>query len=143
VKVNASCGDETCTLSGEGKLTKVKKDKLKPASADLGPGETTTLKLFFTKKSQRPRDPQGARRGREGQGEGHRPRDGCGRQRGDREAHDHARIPRPGPRVGTTQAPKPGWTGPPSFPGRIVRAAWQTALEAAGCGGRALSTQTS
>jgi hypothetical protein len=35
-QVKASCGHEACTLSAEGKLTKVKKDKpLKPASADL------------------------------------------------------------------------------------------------------------
>jgi hypothetical protein len=52
VKVDASC-DEACTASGEGNLTKVKKDKLKPASADLGPGETTTLKLKLTKKTRK------------------------------------------------------------------------------------------
>jgi hypothetical protein len=52
VKVSASC-DEACTASGEGKLTKVKKDKVKPASADLGPGETTTLKLKLTKKTRK------------------------------------------------------------------------------------------
>ena len=53
VKVKASCGDEACTASGEGKLTKVKKDKVKPASADLGPGETATLKLKLTKKTRK------------------------------------------------------------------------------------------
>jgi hypothetical protein len=53
VKVKASCGDEACTANAEGKLTKVKKDKLKPASADLGPGETTTLKLKLTKKTRK------------------------------------------------------------------------------------------
>jgi hypothetical protein len=53
VKVEASCGDEACTASGEGKLTKVKQDKVKPASADLGPGETATLKLKLTKKTRK------------------------------------------------------------------------------------------
>jgi hypothetical protein len=53
VKVKASCGDEACTASGEGKLKKVKKDKVKPASADLGPGETATLKLKLTKKTRK------------------------------------------------------------------------------------------
>ena len=56
VKVKASCGDEACTASAEGKLTKVKKDKLKPASAGLGPGETTTLKLKLTKKTRKKAD---------------------------------------------------------------------------------------
>jgi hypothetical protein len=56
VKVKASCGDEACTVRGSGELTKVKEHAtideskfgpagLVPASADLGPGETTTLKL--------------------------------------------------------------------------------------------------
>ena len=35
-----SCGDEACTARAKGKLTKVKNDKLKPAEADLEPGET-------------------------------------------------------------------------------------------------------
>jgi hypothetical protein len=55
VKVKASCGDEECTVSGEGSLTNVRevgragkgtvRAGVGPASADLGPGETTTLKL--------------------------------------------------------------------------------------------------
>jgi hypothetical protein len=81
VKVNASCGDalegrgaedEACTARAEGKLlwftpvpsrlarsarpdppTNVKHGKLKPASADVGPGETTTLKLKLTKKTRK------------------------------------------------------------------------------------------
>ena len=54
--------------------------------------------------------PPGARRGRERQGEGHRQGDGCGRQRGDREAHDHTRqVGTTGSRawrLGTSQAPR-------------------------------------
>jgi hypothetical protein len=39
VKVKASCGDEACTASSEGKLTKVKHDKLVgTASAGSGAG---------------------------------------------------------------------------------------------------------
>ncbi len=53
VIVKASCGDEACTASGEGKLTKVKNDKLKPASADLVPGEKTKLELGLTPKTRR------------------------------------------------------------------------------------------
>jgi lysophospholipase L1-like esterase len=52
VKVSASC-DETCTARAEGKLTKVKKDKLKPASADLAPGETRNLALALTPKTRK------------------------------------------------------------------------------------------
>jgi hypothetical protein len=39
VKVKASCGGEACTVRAEGKLTKVKNDKLKPASDDLDPAD--------------------------------------------------------------------------------------------------------
>jgi hypothetical protein len=58
VKVKASCGDEACTVSGEGNLHAADghrgdsqgskwwlKPWLKKANADLGPGETTTLEL--------------------------------------------------------------------------------------------------
>jgi hypothetical protein len=50
VKVDASCGDEACTVRAEGKLTKGQKGKLKPARDDLDPandgnGERTTLYL--------------------------------------------------------------------------------------------------
>jgi hypothetical protein len=69
VQVKASCGDagypadaqggldDLCTARVKGKLTKVKKDKLKPvrrlASTDLAPGETETLALKLTKKTGR------------------------------------------------------------------------------------------
>ena len=44
VKVKASCGYETCTLSANGKLTKVNNDKLKPIhSWVVAPGKTTSL----------------------------------------------------------------------------------------------------
>jgi hypothetical protein len=70
VKVKASCGDEACTARARGQLS-WRRDadlprcpvqprpivhdqcRLKPASADLGPGETTTLKLKLTKKKRR------------------------------------------------------------------------------------------
>jgi hypothetical protein len=68
VKVKASCGDfgypssyyptETlmCTARAEGKLTKVKKHKLKPTrrlgSTDLQPGDTGLLMLKVTKKQR-------------------------------------------------------------------------------------------
>jgi hypothetical protein len=68
VKVKASCGDfgypssyyptETlmCTARAEGKLTKVKKHKLKPTrrlgSTDLQPGDTDLLMLKVTKKQR-------------------------------------------------------------------------------------------
>jgi hypothetical protein len=79
VLVRVSCGGEACTARAKGKLTKVKKDKLKSprapggfGSADLVRGETTaTLALKLTRK-QRSQARKGARRGREGQGEGHR-----------------------------------------------------------------------
>jgi hypothetical protein len=54
IKVKASCGDEPCTASSEGKLTKVKNDKLVgTASADLAPGETTNVDLYLTKKTRK------------------------------------------------------------------------------------------
>jgi hypothetical protein len=73
VKVKASCGDEACTLSAEGELywwfeegggkaaarmathelPGVKHDKLKPAGADVGPGETTQLKLKLKEKTRK------------------------------------------------------------------------------------------
>jgi hypothetical protein len=53
VRVKASYGDEACTLRAKGKLTKVKKDKLKPASADLAPGERTNLGLYLTEKTRK------------------------------------------------------------------------------------------
>ena len=53
VRVKVSCGDEACTARAEGKLTKVKKDKLKPASADLAPGETTNLDLTLNAKTRK------------------------------------------------------------------------------------------
>jgi hypothetical protein len=56
VKVDATCGDEACTARAKGKLTNVKNDKLKPGrlwAGDLHPGETDTLVLKLTKKSQR------------------------------------------------------------------------------------------
>jgi hypothetical protein len=56
VVVNASCGDEACTVSAKGKVTKVKHDKLVPdelSSSDLAPGETVKLGLFLTKKTRK------------------------------------------------------------------------------------------
>jgi dipeptidyl aminopeptidase/acylaminoacyl peptidase len=49
VKVNASC-DESCSVEAEGKL-KVKKGKLKQDTADIGAGQTATLKLKIKKKA--------------------------------------------------------------------------------------------
>jgi len=52
--VKASCGDEPCTASSEGKLTNVKNDKLVgTASADLAPGETSKVDLYLTKKTRK------------------------------------------------------------------------------------------
>jgi hypothetical protein len=68
VNVKASCGDEACTARARGHLhwftpntcwehwrasCEIRTPNLKPASADLGPGETTTLKLKLTKKTRR------------------------------------------------------------------------------------------
>jgi hypothetical protein len=55
VKVDASCGDEECTARAEGKLTKVKHDKLRFLlwSGDLHPGETSALYLQLTKKTRK------------------------------------------------------------------------------------------
>jgi hypothetical protein len=63
VKVKARCGDpEACTARtarARGHLHWMRRPnqsaaaRLKPASADLGPGETTTLKLKLTKKTRR------------------------------------------------------------------------------------------
>jgi hypothetical protein len=50
VKVKASCGADACTARAEGKLTKVKKDKLQGSKLPIVPGETRTLKLRLTKK---------------------------------------------------------------------------------------------
>jgi hypothetical protein len=55
VKVKASC-DEACTARAEGKLTKVKNDKLRPSErVELRPHQTggRTLKLKLTKKTRR------------------------------------------------------------------------------------------
>ena len=56
VKVKASCGDDACTASGGGTLAyggpRLHSGDLIPASADLGPGETTTLKLKLSKKTR-------------------------------------------------------------------------------------------
>ncbi len=90
-----------CTVRATGKLTNVKMHKLDP----VGPYET------FVNRGQRPRNTgpeleDGQQRkqvrkaldeGENVEGEGHRQGDGCGRQRGDREAHDHTR------QVGTTR----------------------------------------
>jgi hypothetical protein len=73
VKVNAGCGDEACTLSAEGELywwteegggkaaarmahhelPGVGHDKLRPAGADVGLGETTQLKLKLKEKTRK------------------------------------------------------------------------------------------
>jgi hypothetical protein len=45
VVLKASCGGGACTARAEGKLTKVKNDKLRPSSVDLDPGETGGLEL--------------------------------------------------------------------------------------------------
>jgi hypothetical protein len=51
VKVTASCGADACTARAEGKLTKVKNNKLDGARGiDVWPGETRTLHLRLTKK---------------------------------------------------------------------------------------------
>jgi hypothetical protein len=64
VKVKASCGDEACTAYAQGQLhwVRVREGRrnvglgggwLKDTSADLEPGETTTLKLKLKKKMRR------------------------------------------------------------------------------------------
>jgi hypothetical protein len=51
VKVKASCGADACTARAEGKLTKVKNDKLDGAHGiDVRPHETRTLHLRLTTK---------------------------------------------------------------------------------------------
>jgi hypothetical protein len=53
VIVKVSCEYEACTASAKGKLTKVKKDKLKPVHSEVvAPGKKATLGLELT-KSQR------------------------------------------------------------------------------------------
>jgi hypothetical protein len=62
VKVKASCGDEACTAGVDGWL-EWRKSKTKvahggvepPPNADLGPGETTTLKLRLKNRGRRAR----------------------------------------------------------------------------------------
>jgi hypothetical protein len=55
VEVKASCGDGECFARAEGGLARPQGGfgGLKPASADLGPGETTTLKLKLEKKTRK------------------------------------------------------------------------------------------
>jgi hypothetical protein len=54
IRVKASCGDEACTASATGKLTKVKNDKLKPDGPEvIAPGETEGLALYLTKKTRK------------------------------------------------------------------------------------------
>ena len=79
-----------CTASADGKLTKVKKEKLKPASDELGPGETTTLELKLTKNTRK-QALKALDKGKKVQAKVTVEATGCGRQRGDREAHDQAR----------------------------------------------------
>jgi hypothetical protein len=51
VKVKASCGADACTARADGKLTKVKKDKLDGARGiEIVPGGTRSLHLRLTKK---------------------------------------------------------------------------------------------
>ena len=52
MELKVSCGDEACTVRAEGKLTKVKNDKLKPASADMEPGETDRLVVRLPNKTR-------------------------------------------------------------------------------------------
>jgi hypothetical protein len=51
--VKASCGDEACTARGRGTLTKVKNEKLRTASTDLAPGETSGLEMYMTKNTRK------------------------------------------------------------------------------------------
>ena len=63
VKVKASCGERACIAHAGAHLTNVTEPGsrgqgrvrvgLKPARADLGPGDTTTLKLKLTKKTRK------------------------------------------------------------------------------------------
>jgi hypothetical protein len=72
VKVNVGCGDEACTVRATGGVywwfekcrwpparsashedPCLKHDKLRSASADVGPGETTQLKLKLKKKTRK------------------------------------------------------------------------------------------
>ena len=111
VIVQVSCGDEACTVRATGKLTNVKMDKLDPDGPyDIAPGEEAGTPGRSWGRGAAQAGPQGARRGRERQGEGHRQGDGCGRERGDREAHDHTRqVGTTGSRawrLGTSQAPR-------------------------------------
>ena len=85
--------------------------------------------------------PPGARQRRERPGEGHRHGEGCGRERGDREAHDHTRQVRSDLRpelfgeVGTTRSPKgyrAEWKGRLGGPSRYRVRDVTAALKAAG-----------
>ena len=119
VILRASCGGGACTARARGRLN----SRSRTTSSSLSsyqiwdPGGTQTLELKVPLKDA-PSGRQGARRGQEGRGEGRRPRDGCGRQRDNREAHDQ------NGQVGTTRAPRLSvrMEGPPrrpfSLPGR-------------------------
>jgi hypothetical protein len=52
VRLKASCGGGSCTARAEGKLTRVKNDKLRPSSIDLRPGEWKTLVLKVPLKTR-------------------------------------------------------------------------------------------
>ena len=52
VILRASCGGAACTARAEGKLTRVKNDKLRPSSIDLRPGEWKTLVLKVPLKTR-------------------------------------------------------------------------------------------
>jgi hypothetical protein len=66
VEVKASCGDQACNVIAAGDLTNVKEAApynqgkvragLNSVNADLGPGETTTLKLKLSKKTHKKAD---------------------------------------------------------------------------------------
>ena len=47
-----SCGDGACTARATGRVTKVKNDKLKPRSADLGPVRPKRLVLRVPVKTR-------------------------------------------------------------------------------------------
>jgi hypothetical protein len=57
LRVITRCGDEACTVSAEGKLTKVKKDEIKPFDHGpnpdlLAPGEKARLELKLSRSTQ-------------------------------------------------------------------------------------------
>ena len=90
--VEVSCGDEMCIARATGKLTKVKYGKLEPDGGPpyglVAPGEELRLGPEMAKDAQRKQVRKALDEGKNVQAKVTVRADGCGRQRGDREAHD-------------------------------------------------------